>query len=69
VDGWWTEIEAEIRAVVQRHPVMTLEELARQLGVSQSATASILRVLMVDQPAGSVVVLDEAVRGPRGRAA
>ena len=69
MDGWWTEIEAEIRAVVQRHPVMTLEELARQLGVSQSGTASILRVLMVDQPAGSVVVLDEAVRGPRGRAA
>jgi hypothetical protein len=57
VDGWWTEIEAEIRAVVQRHPALTLEELARYLGVSQSGTASILRVLMIDQPWGSAVVL------------
>jgi len=69
VDGWWTEIEAEIRAVVQRHPVVTLEELARHLGVSKSGTASILRVLMVDQPSGSAVVLDAAVRETQGDAA
>jgi hypothetical protein len=69
VDGWWTEIEAEIRLVVQRQPVVTLEELARHLGVSQSGTASILRVLMVDQPSGSAVVLDGAVREARGGAA
>jgi hypothetical protein len=48
---------------------MTLEELARHLGVSQSGTASILRVLMVDQPSGSAVVLDGAVRATRGGAA
>jgi hypothetical protein len=68
VDGWWTEIEAEIRTVVQRHPALTLEELARHLRVSQSGTASILRVLMIDQPWGSAVVLG-AVSGTRGGAA
>jgi hypothetical protein len=57
VDGWWTEIEAEIRAVVRLHPTVTLEELARHLGMSQGGTASILRVLMVDQPWGSLIVL------------
>jgi hypothetical protein len=57
VDGWWTEIEAEIRAVVRLHPAVTLEELARHLGMSESGTASILRVLMVDQPRGAAVVL------------
>jgi hypothetical protein len=56
VDGWWSEIEAEIRAVVRLHPAVTLEELARHLRISESGTASILRVLMMDQPWGSSVV-------------
>jgi len=56
VDGWWTEIEAEIRAVVRHHPTVTLEELARRLGISESGTASILRVLMMGQPTGSSIV-------------
>lgn len=57
MNGWWTEIAAEIRAVVQLHPAVTLEELAGHLRMSENATASILRVLMVDQPHGSSVVL------------
>jgi hypothetical protein len=28
VDGWWTEIEAEIQPVVRLHPTVTLEQLA-----------------------------------------
>jgi hypothetical protein len=68
VDGWWTEIEAEIRTVVRGHPALTLEELARHIGVSQGGTASILRVLMIDQPWGSAVVLG-AVSRTRGGAA
>ena len=68
MDGWWTEIEAEIQAVIQRQPALTLRELAQHLGVSQSGTASILRVLMIDQPWGSPVVLG-AVRETRGGAA
>jgi len=51
------EIEAEIRAVVRLHPGVTLEALARHLGMSESGAASILRVLLVDQPTGSSVVL------------
>ena len=66
MDGWWTEIEGEIRAVVQRHPALTLEELARHLGVSQSGTASILRVLMIDQPGDAAVVPDGTATGMRG---
>ena len=66
MDGWWTEIEAEIRVIVQRHPALTLEELARHLGVSQSGTASILRVLMIDQPGDSAVVPDGTTIGMRG---
>jgi len=66
VDGWWTEIEAEIRAVTQRHAAVTLDELARRLGVSQSGTASILRVLMIDQPGDSAVVPDGSVKQTRG---
>ena len=57
MNGWWSEIEAEIRDVVRRHPTITLEELARHLRLSESGTASILRVLLVDQPWGSSVVL------------
>jgi hypothetical protein len=49
VDGWWAEIEAEIRAVIRLHPMVTLEELARRLRISESGTASILRVLMMDR--------------------
>lgn len=69
MDGWWSEIEAEIRAVVQRHPAVTLDELARHLGVSQSGTASILRVLMIDQPGDAAVVPDGTAIGMRGGAA
>ena len=57
MNGWWTEIEAEIRAVVQLHPAVTLEELAGHLRMSDGATSSVLRVLMVDQPGRSLVVL------------
>ena len=57
MDEWWTEIEAEIRALVRVQPTVTLEQLARHLRISESGTASILRVLMVDQPWRSCVVL------------
>ena len=40
MDGWWTEIEAEIRAVVRLHPTMTLDESSA--GQVQSEAASVL---------------------------
>jgi hypothetical protein len=57
VNGWWREMEVEIRAIVQLHPALTLKELAAQLRMSESATASILRVLRVDQPYSSSAVI------------
>ncbi len=56
MDGWWTEIEAEIRVIVRVHPTVTLEELARHLRISENGTASILRVLMMGPPRLSSVV-------------
>jgi hypothetical protein len=45
VDGWWDEIEQEIRNCVERHGALTTSELARHLRMSEDATASVLRVL------------------------
>ncbi len=45
MDGWWDEIEAEIRAYCAQRGSVTIEELARGLAMSPSATASVLRVL------------------------
>ena len=51
VDGWWNQIEQEIRDCVERHGALTTSELARHLRMSESATASVLRVLA---PSGDV---------------
>jgi hypothetical protein len=45
VDGWWDQIEREIRECVERHGSLTTSELARHLRMSESATASVLRVI------------------------
>jgi len=45
VDGWWDQIEREIRECAERHGALTTPELARHLRMSESATASVLRVL------------------------
>ena len=51
MDGWWDEIEQEIRECVKRHGALTTSELARHLRMSEGATASVLRVL---GPSGDV---------------
>ena len=51
MDGWWDQIEREIRDCLERHGSLTTSELARHLGMSESATASVLRVLA---PTGGV---------------
>lgn len=45
MDGWWEQIEREIRDCLERHGSLTTSELARHLRMSESATASVLRVL------------------------
>ncbi len=47
MDGWWDDIEQEIQAFCGEHHSVTIEDLARHLAMSPSATASVLRVLGV----------------------
>ncbi len=47
MDGWWDDIEGEIRAYCESHGAVTITDLAGHLRMSPSATASILRVLGV----------------------
>jgi ribosomal protein S25 len=56
VDGWWDEIEREIRDCVKRHGTLTTQALAHRLRMSESATASVLRVLDMDDVQVSVQV-------------
>ena len=51
MDGWWEQIEREIRDCLERHGPLTTSELGRHLRMSESATASVLRVLA---PTGGV---------------
>jgi predicted ArsR family transcriptional regulator len=48
VDGWWDEIEREIRECLECHGTLTTAELAGHLRMSESATASLLRVLALN---------------------
>jgi hypothetical protein len=45
MDGWWTEIESQVRRCLERNGGMTPAELARQLGLSESEVASVLSLL------------------------
>jgi len=53
VDGWWDQIEREIAECVERHGSLTTSELARHLRMSESAAASVLRVIA---PRGDVQI-------------
>jgi predicted ArsR family transcriptional regulator len=46
MDGWWTEIDDQVRACLQRHGAMAPAELARQLGLSEGAVISVLSLLV-----------------------
>src|SRR5262245_20793035 len=48
MDGWWTDIEATVRAALQEHSELSVGEVATALGVSEPAAASLLRVLAAD---------------------
>ena len=45
MDGWWTEIDDQVRACLERHGAMAPGELARQLGLSEGAVISVLSLL------------------------
>ena len=48
MDGWWDEIEHEIEHCLRGQPDCTLAELGQKLGMSESATASLICVLAAD---------------------
>lgn len=45
MDGWWTEIEEQVQRCLERNGGMSPAELARQLGLSEAAVASVLSLL------------------------
>lgn len=45
MDGWWTEIDRDVRACLERFGPMSPCEIARQLRLSEGAVASVLSLL------------------------
>jgi hypothetical protein len=45
MDGWWNEIERDIRGCLDQYGALTPAELGGHLGLSESAAASVLSVL------------------------
>ena len=45
MDGWWNEIDDQVKHCLERHGAMAPVEIARQLGLSEGAVASVLSLL------------------------
>ena len=45
MDGWWSEIDEEVRACLRRHGPLAPAEIARMLNLSEGAAASVLSLL------------------------
>jgi hypothetical protein len=45
MDGWWTEIDRDVRACVERFGPMSPRDIARLLQLSEGAVASVLSML------------------------
>jgi DNA-binding Lrp family transcriptional regulator len=81
MDGWWNEIEVEILSWLQRDGELTPSELGRHLGLSASATASLLAILasngkvritrvavnLASRAAAAAVETETALAPPRAR--
>ena len=64
MDGWWIEIDAQIEKALVRMGGMTPGDLAREIGLSEAATVSVLSRLASE---GKVRIA--RVEVPRERAA
>jgi predicted ArsR family transcriptional regulator len=42
MDGWWSEIDDQVRTCLARHGTMTPAELAGEVGLSEGAMVSVL---------------------------
>ncbi len=65
MDGWWDNIEQEIREFVERRSSATMDELAQHLAMSRDAAASILRVLGITGEMRLTATSWPTVRGER----
>jgi DNA-binding Lrp family transcriptional regulator len=45
MDGWWNEIDCDVRAILERSGPMSPRDIARQLRLSEGAVASVLAML------------------------
>ena len=45
MDGWWNEIDDQVQNCLERYGAMAPAEIARQLGLSEGAVASVLSML------------------------
>ena len=45
MDGWWNEIDDQVQTCLERNGAMAPSEIARQLGLSEGAVASVLSLL------------------------
>jgi len=45
MDGWWSEIDRDVRAILERSGPMSPRDIARQLRLSEGAIASVLAML------------------------
>jgi hypothetical protein len=46
MDGWWNEIDDQVRGCLERHGAMEPAEIARQLGMSEGAVTSVVSLLV-----------------------
>jgi DNA-binding Lrp family transcriptional regulator len=45
MDGWWSEIDRDVRVILERSGPMSPRDIARQLRLSEGAIASVLAML------------------------
>jgi DNA-binding Lrp family transcriptional regulator len=45
MDGWWNEIDGDVRAILERSGPTSPRDIARQLRLSEGAVASVLAML------------------------
>jgi hypothetical protein len=64
MDGWWNEIDEQIEKALVRSGGMAPGDLAREVGLSEAATVSVLSRLASE---GRIRIV--RVELPRGRAA
>ena len=68
-DGWWDDLDIAVMACLNTNGAMAPDELGRHLGLSESATVSLLCLLVMEGKVRICLVEPEreggAVNGPR----